>query len=108
MSALAINFTTLNLPPKPTFPDLINKLVDTCVASKGLIKKQSQKAVDSRFLHSHTLIEGLYQIWCCRCPDARLNVFLSPQYYHSTKVGKINHLTQYFVAETVDALESLG
>jgi len=108
MSLLGLNFTTINLPATPTFPDLINKLVDTCVASKGLINKQSQKAVDSRFLHCHTLIEGLYQIWCCRNPKARLNVFLSPQYYHSTKVGKINHLAQYFVAETVDALESLG
>jgi len=76
MSALGLNFTTINLPAKPTFPDLINKLVDTCVASKALIKKQSQKAVDSSFLHCHTLIEGLYQIWCCMRPKARLNVFL--------------------------------
>ncbi len=76
--------------------------------ARALIKKQSQKAVDSSFLHCHTLIEGLYQIWCCGCPEARLNVFLSPQYYHSTKFGKINHLSQYFVAETVDALVSLG
>jgi hypothetical protein len=108
MSALAINFTTINLPSKPSFPDQINKLVDKCVASKGLVKKQSQKAVDSRFLHCHTLIEGLYQIWCCRCPEARLNVFRSPQYYHSTKQRSINHLSQYFVVETVDALETLG
>jgi hypothetical protein len=35
-------------------------------------------------------------------------VFRSPQYYHSSKVGKINHLSQYFVEETVDALERLG
>lgn len=108
MSLLGLNFTTINLPATPTFPNLINKLVITCVASKGLIKKQSQKAADSRYQHCHTLIEGLYQIWCSRCPEARLNVFLSPQYYHLTRFGKINHLTQYFVEETVNALESLG
>lgn len=108
MSQLGLNFTTVNLPATPTFPDLVNKLVDTCVASKALLKKQSQKAADSRYQHCHTLIEGLYQIWCCRCPEAVLNVYLSPQYYHSTKLRKINHLSQYFVAETVDALKSLG
>ena len=108
MSSLGLNFTTVKLPITPTFPYLTCMLVDTCVASKALIKKQSQKASNSRFLHCHTLIEGLYQIWCCRCSEARLNVFLSPQYYHSTKFGEINHLSQYFVKETVNALESLG
>ena len=78
MSSLGLNFTTVKLPTTPTFPYLTWKLVDTCVASKALIKKQSQKASKSRFLHCHTLIEGLYQIWCCLRPEAGLNVFLSP------------------------------
>jgi hypothetical protein len=33
---------------------------------------------------------------------------LSPQFYHSTKSDKINHLSFHYVEETVYALESLG
>lgn len=61
-----------------------------------------------RHLHCHTLIEGLYQTWSCMSPKARLNVYLSKQFYHATKRDKINHLSFHFVEEVVVALEGLG
>lgn len=108
MKTIGLNFTTIRLPAKPQFPQLIKQLIEACHQFRQLINKPSAKAEAERLLHCHTLIEGLYQTWCCQSPKARLDVFLSPQYYHSKEFGKINHLTQYFVEETVFALEQLG
>ncbi len=108
MVNIGLNVASIRLPAKPQFPNLVEEMVHACQAIRNPRNKPSGKAIQTRLLHCHTLIEGLYQTWCCMTPSARLNVFLSPQYYHSTKFGKINHLTQYFMQETVDALEQLG
>jgi len=108
MTTIGLNFTTIRLPAKPQFPQLVTQLIEACHQFRQLKNKPSAKAEAERFLHCHTLIEGLYQTWCCQSPKARLDVFLSPQYYHSKEFGKINHLTQYYVEETVSALEQIG
>ena len=107
MDNIGLNFTTIRLPVKPQFPQLVTQLINACHQFRQLKNKPSAKAEAERFLHCHTLIEGLYQTWCCQSPKARLDVFLSPQYYHATEFGKINHLTQHYVEETVCALELL-
>lgn len=108
MYTLGLNFSTLRLPEKPAFPDQVEVLIQACVEVRQLKNKQSLKAQQMRLFHCHTLIEGLYKTWSCMSPKARLNVFLSPQFYHATKNDKINHLSFYYVQEAVDALESLG
>ena len=108
MVNIGLNVASINLPYKPQFPTLVETLVCACQAVRKPRNTPSEKACQARFLHCHTLIEGLYQTWSCMVPSARLNVVLSPQYYHATRFGKINHLTQYFMQETVEALEQLG
>ena len=108
MDNIGLNVTTIRLPQKPQFPKLVEQLIHACHVFRQLKNKPSTKAEAERFLHCHTLIEGLYQTWCCQSTKARLDVFLSPQYYHSKEFGKINNLTQYYVVETVSALEQLG
>jgi len=108
MTTIGLNFTTIRLPTKPQFPQLVTELIQACKQFRQLKNKPSAKAEAERFLHCHTLIEGLYQTWCCQAPSARLDVFISPKYYHSKEFGKINKLTQYYVEETVSALEQLG
>ena len=108
MDNIGLNFTTIRLPVKPQFPQLVTQLINACHQFRQLKNKPSAKAEAERYLHCHTLIEGLYQTWCCQSTKARLDVFLSPQYYHSKEFGKINNLTQYYVFETVSALEQLG
>ena len=108
MDNIGLNVTTIRLPVKPQFPKLVEQLIHACHAFRQLKNKPSTKAQAERYLHCHTLIEGLYQTWCCQSTKARLDVFLSPQYYHSKKFGKINNLTQHYVEETVSALEHLG
>jgi len=108
MYTLGLNFSTLRLPEKPAFPDQVQILIQACIEVRQLRNKESLKAQEMRHFHCHTLIEGLYQTWSCMSPKARLNVFLSPQFYHATKNDKINHLSFYYVEETVYALESLG
>lgn len=108
MYTLGLNFSTLRLPEKPAFPAQLQILIQACIEVRQLRNKESLKAQKMRYFHCHTLIEGLYQTWCCMSPKARLNVFLSPQFYHATKNDKINHLSFYYVEETVYALESLG
>ena len=108
MDNIGLNVTTIRLPAKPQFPKLVEQLIHACHAFRQLKNKPSTKAQAERYLHCHTLIEGLYQTWCCQSTKARLDVFLSPQYYHSKKFGKINNLTQHYVEETVSALEHLG
>ena len=93
MDNIGLNVTSIRLPQKPLLPKLVEQLVNACQTISQLKNKPSSNAVQSRYLHCHTLIEGLYQTWCCQSPNARLNVFLSPQYYHSTEFGKINHLS---------------
>ena len=105
---LGLNFTTIRLPKNALFPHLVEIALQQCISSKVRLKKLSQVSLTARQMHCHTLIEGLYQVWACKSTRACLNVYLSPQYYHSTKIGKINHLSQYFVEETVNALGSLG
>ena len=105
---IGLNFTTIRLPVKPQFPQLVTQLINACHVFRQLKNKPSAKAEAERFLHCHTLIEGLYQTWCCQSTKARLDVFLSPQYYHSKEFGKINNLTQYYVVETVSALEQMS
>lgn len=108
MDTIGLNVTTIRLPAKPQFPKLVEQLIQACHAYRQLKNKPSTKAQADRYLHCHTLIEGLYQTWSCQSPYARLDVFLSSQYYHATEFGKINHLSQYYVEETVAALEQLG
>lgn len=108
MDNIGLNVTTIRLPTKPQFPILVEQLIHACHEYRQPKNKPSTKAQAERYLHCHTLIEGLYQTWSCQSPKARLDVFLSPKYYHSTEFGKINNLTQYFVEETVAALEQLG
>lgn len=108
MDNIGLNFTTIRLPIKPQFPQLVKQLIDACHQFRQLKNKPSAKAEAESFLHCHTLIECLYQTWCCQSPKARLNVILSPRYYHSKEFGKINNLTQLCVKETVAALEQLG
>jgi hypothetical protein len=108
MYTLGLNFSTLRLPEKPAFPEQVKILIQACIEVRQLRNKESLRAQEMRHLHCHTLIEGLYQTWCCMSPKARLNVFLSPQFYHATKDEKINHLSFHYVEETVYALESLG
>ena len=93
MDNIGLNVTTIRLPQKPQFPKLVEQLIHACHVFRQLKNKPSTKAEAERFLHCHTLIEGLYQTWSCQSPNARLGVFLSPQYYHSKEFGKINHLT---------------
>ena len=108
MDNIGLNVTTIRLPIKPQFPKVVEQLINACHAYRQLKNKPSTKAQAERHLHCHTLIEGLYQTWCCQSPKARLDVFLSPRYYHSKEFGKINNLTQHYVEETVAALEQLG
>ena len=108
MKRIGLNLTTLPLPQTPLFPDLVDQLVQECIDSKVRINKISKDSADKRYKHCHMVLQGLYQVWCCMSPSARLNVFLSPQYYHTSKLGKINHLSQYFIRETIDALYKLG
>jgi len=108
MDNIGLNVTIIRLPPKPQFPKPVEQLIHACHTFRQLKNKPSTKAEAERFLHCHTLIEGLYQTWCCQSTKARLDVFLSPRYYHSNKFGRINNLTQYYVLETVAALELLG
>jgi len=105
---IGLNFTTIRLPVKPQFLELVTQLINACHQFRQLKNKPSAKAEAERFLHCHTLIEGLYQTWSCQSTYARLNVYLSPKYYHSKEFGKINNLTQYYVEETVSALNQLG
>jgi len=105
---IGLNFTTIRLPVKPQFLELVTQLINACHQFRQLKNKPSAKAEAERFLHCHTLIEGLYQTWSCQSTYARLDVYLSPKYYHSKAFGKINNLTQYYVEETVSALNQLG
>ena len=108
MYTLGLNFSTLRLPEKPAFPEQVQILIQACIEVRQLRNKQSLNAQEMRHLHCHTLIEGLYQTWSCMSPKARLNVYLSKQFYHATKRDKINHLSFHFVKEVVVALEGLG
>jgi hypothetical protein len=108
MDKIGLNVTSIRLPKKPLLPELVEQLVNACHTISQLKNKPSSNAVQSRYLHCHTLIEGLYQTWCCQSPNARLNVFLSPQYYHSTEFGKINHLSQHYLNEAVTAIQHMG
>ena len=107
MKRIGLNLTTLPLPQIPLFTDLVDRLVQACLKTKIQVNKISKNSADKRYHHCHIVIQSLYQVWCCMSPFARLNVFLSPQYYHSSRLGKINHLSQYFIQETIEALYAL-
>jgi hypothetical protein len=66
------------------------------------------KAIKTSRPHDEAVIEMLKNDPDFANEYARLDVFMSPRYYHASEFGKINHLTQYFVEETVAALEQLG
>lgn len=108
MQTIHLSLASIQLPDTPTFPKQVEALREACYEIKKLQKRPSPQADADRFRHCHTLIEGLYQVWACQSPKARLKVLLSPQFYNATEFGKINHLSYYFLDEAVDALEHLG
>ena len=66
MDNIGLNVTIIRLPPKPQFPKLVEQLIHACHTFRQLKNKPSTKAEAERFLHCHTLIEGLYQTWSCQ------------------------------------------
>ena len=108
MTRIGLNIASIRLPDQPAFPEQVQALVTTCNLLKNLQKRPSAKAEHDRFLHCHTLIEGLYQVWATLSNKAGLNTPLSPQFYHSKDYDKINHLSYYYLQEGVAALVSLG
>jgi len=59
MDNIGLNVTSIRLPAKSQFPELIEQLVNACHVFRHLKKKPSSKAQVDRYLHCHTLIEQI-------------------------------------------------
>ena len=92
MDNIGLNVTSIRLPAKSQFPELIEHLVNACHEFRHLKKKPSSKAQVDRYLHCHTLIEGLYQTWCCHSPYPCLMVLsqFSNQHQDSVSVSGLS------------------
>jgi len=107
---VSINLRLKNvcLPKASLFNQEIKALIDWCIADHLQTYPMRTKSRQALSLACKTLIEGLYQANSAVGGISRLEVPLSPKFYHTTAPGKINHLSCVFIQRAVDGLEQLG
>ena len=107
---MSINLRLKNvcLPKASLFNQDIKILIDWCIANHRHTYPMRTKSRQALSLACKTLIEGLYQAQSAVGGISRLEVPLSPKFYHTTSPGKINHLSCVFIQRAVYGLEQLG
>ena len=103
-----LKMKNVRLPKRSVFAEQITALLDWCERHKATHRQPSQRSKEALRTACATLIEGLYQCNSVVGKAASLELPLSPQYYHRTAHGKINHLSFYFISLALKGLIDLG